>query len=373
MLFLCLGDVTEEYTTRPTTTFEYPTSTVPTTTYSYPTTTEQSTTTETPTTTTETYNKLPENHWSNNLEISRFLQAAVTLDPEIINQELYHSSTFNSYESTSTTNNYDSTTSSQPTTTEEYLTTPRPTPESDQKETINLAESNNGQFLRSGKSYIRTDDNDIIGEQFVLNLPLIPEPLQMKSAKMIFGNLNETSQDIIMEKMRVADKNRSVRKLILLLINTCDLNYNRTLEHARKAILNALINVPFDDQPEEYHSDPVDLDNYSVGNDRVTSSTSTSTEAPTSSTTEYYEETTTYKTVDFVSSRTGKRIDLNTEENGFNFDDGRRNYNEESSTENPSERHLGLDLLPPTENNADKRALELLRSLYSLASRWARK
>lgn len=43
--------------------------------------------------------------------------------------------------------------------------------------------------------------------------------------------------------MKKADKNKTVRRLILLLIQTCDDDYNTTVEESRNALLNALIRM----------------------------------------------------------------------------------------------------------------------------------
>lgn len=66
--------------------------------------------------------------------------------------------------------------------------------------------------------------------------------MQQKANEM-FGSLNDTSADHLMNVMKKADKNKTVRKLILLLIQTCDDDYNKTVEQSRQALLNALIGM----------------------------------------------------------------------------------------------------------------------------------
>ncbi|XP_062564360.1 mucin-2 [Armigeres subalbatus] len=68
------------------------------------------------------------------------------------------------------------------------------------------------------------------------------ETMQRK-ANLMFGDLNETEADHLMNVMKTADTNKSVRRLILLLIQTCDDDYNKTVEDSRKALLNALISM----------------------------------------------------------------------------------------------------------------------------------
>lgn len=68
------------------------------------------------------------------------------------------------------------------------------------------------------------------------------EVMQQKANEM-FGGLNETSVDHLMNVMKKADKSKTVRRLILLLIQTCDDDYNTTVEQSRTALLNALIGM----------------------------------------------------------------------------------------------------------------------------------
>lgn len=66
----------------------------------------------------------------------------------------------------------------------------------------------------------------------------------MAKAKEMFGGLNATSANTLMNVMKQADKNTTVRRLILLLIQTCDDDHNKTLEASRTALLDALIRLP---------------------------------------------------------------------------------------------------------------------------------
>nr|XP_019535307.2 mucin-5AC-like isoform X2 [Aedes albopictus] len=68
------------------------------------------------------------------------------------------------------------------------------------------------------------------------------ETMQRKANQM-FGDLNDSEADHLMNVMKTADTNKSVRRLILLLIQTCDDDYNKTVEDSRKALLNALISM----------------------------------------------------------------------------------------------------------------------------------
>ncbi|XP_053674041.1 uncharacterized protein LOC128724337 [Anopheles nili] len=66
--------------------------------------------------------------------------------------------------------------------------------------------------------------------------------MQQKANEM-FGDLNEAQADRLMNAMKLADNNKSMRRLILLLIRTCDDDPASTNEESRKALLEALIKI----------------------------------------------------------------------------------------------------------------------------------
>lgn len=68
------------------------------------------------------------------------------------------------------------------------------------------------------------------------------ETMQRRANEM-FGGLNETAVGHLMNVMKKADSNQKVRRLILLLIQTCDDDYDKTVEESRKALLDALIGM----------------------------------------------------------------------------------------------------------------------------------
>uniref|UniRef100_A0A1B0EYY9 Uncharacterized protein n=1 Tax=Phlebotomus papatasi TaxID=29031 RepID=A0A1B0EYY9_PHLPP len=68
-----------------------------------------------------------------------------------------------------------------------------------------------------------------------------------RRANEMFGGLNETSVNSLMNVMKKADSNKTVRRLILLLIQTCDEDYTKTVEESRKALLDALIGMDHND------------------------------------------------------------------------------------------------------------------------------
>lgn len=100
----------------------------------------------------------------------------------------------------------------------------------------------------------RNSDNDGVREGKFLPSTAFPTTLRdkqpaeymevmQKKANEMFGSLNDTSATHLLNVMKKANKNKTVRKLILLLIQTCDDDYNTTVEQSRTALLNALIGM----------------------------------------------------------------------------------------------------------------------------------
>uniref|UniRef100_A0A182NVL9 Chitin-binding type-2 domain-containing protein n=1 Tax=Anopheles dirus TaxID=7168 RepID=A0A182NVL9_9DIPT len=67
--------------------------------------------------------------------------------------------------------------------------------------------------------------------------------VMQKKANEMFGDLNDAQADKLMNVMKMADKDKSMRRLILLLIRTCDDDSTNANEESRKALLEALINI----------------------------------------------------------------------------------------------------------------------------------
>ncbi|XP_053686285.1 mucin-3A [Sabethes cyaneus] len=88
---------------------------------------------------------------------------------------------------------------------------------------------------RHGKSNIQSKVGNEESNELI-------ETMQRKANQM-FGDLNDSEADHLMNVMKTAETNKSVRRLILLLIQTCDDDYNKTVEESRRALLNALINM----------------------------------------------------------------------------------------------------------------------------------
>lgn len=256
------------------------------------------------------------------------------------------------------------------------------------------------------------------------------EPMQ-KRANEMFGKLNETQVNHLMNVMKKADENKTVRRLILLLIQTCDGDdHNRTLEASRVALLNALIGM---DEAEDKNEikivssrreksiktttlSSVPITTYkSPEHERYTSSETVSKELDDSEATvlpfeqttfygqslnikelttqDYYYSTTdqettteTPTTTSFPLTTTSSIIELfesnilTDSKPKFRLKSPSTNLRVNSDSESiRHQKSLGTHQQYHSEASSlehkkvDARALELLRSLYSLASRWGKK
>ncbi|XP_050085073.1 uncharacterized protein LOC126570958 [Anopheles aquasalis] len=89
-----------------------------------------------------------------------------------------------------------------------------------------------------------------------------------KKANEMFGNLDDGQVDKLMHAMTLADKNKSMRRLILLLIRTCDDDSSTANEESRKALLDALMNI------DGANSDGFEMQNHRRGKQIGTGTTS---------------------------------------------------------------------------------------------------
>lgn len=259
-----------------------------------------------------------------------------------------------------------------------------------------------------------------------------------KRANEMFGGLNDTQADHLMNVMKQADKNKNVRRLILLLIQTCDDDYNKTVEESRNALLNALIQMDTKDFGSDIHVvktrfggheerrsrieateapapaittyRSADHNKYtsaeatveysyvtstSISDQTTTSHVPTEAETTTNSFPTSYSETTEQTTTDypltststeypttFFSSTTTTTSSTTPAPAPSTTSRKPRTRTRTRVVSSRVQKSLGLseDFVAESSSNygtdnaqnkhSDARALELLRSLYSLASRW---
>ncbi|KZC15103.1 hypothetical protein WN55_06599, partial [Dufourea novaeangliae] len=169
-------------------------------------------------------------------------------------------------------------------------------------------------------------------------------------AENLFGKLNASSTSTLMRVMKQADKNETVRQLVLLLVRHCNDPVNKTMQREKEELLNALLRLPVNEfASEESRNVVAGINQLSVSSKATTrpASRSTSpmvTEPP----------VTTYR------SRKSRRFRTTTENSA--------NLVRRSEKAVTSE---AVNSLQDDQSTAsDNRALELLRSLYTIATKW---
>lgn len=267
---------------------------------------------------------VPNDHWSTSPEVTKLWETTLYVDPQIINRNLGDA------ESNPTTYRPEFSTLPYRTTTE-YP---------DDSEEVDLRFSSTTTENPTDFSFSTlpstTEASDIFTTVIDLGIHTLLNSTELEiassQAQQIFGNLKTTEQDLLIEKMKEAESNSTVRRLILLLVSTCDasLSNNKTVQETRNSILHALLNMPSN----------------------------------------------TVKQPD-LNSRTGKQLTLKREET--------RNIRTTTSipvtTSKPARKISAIrstievpnKIVDVKDVHQDTRALELLRSLYSLAAKWGKK
>ncbi|XP_012141892.2 chitin-binding domain protein thawb isoform X3 [Megachile rotundata] len=165
-------------------------------------------------------------------------------------------------------------------------------------------------------------------------------------AEKLFGKLNVSSTNTLMRVMKQADSNETVRQLVLLLVQHCSDLANQTMQREKEELLKTLLELPVNEfSSEESKNIVAGINQLSLparsNQVRSASTTAVVTDPP----------VTTYR------SRKSRKFRTTTEHSA-NF--VRR---AEKGTTNNS-------LLEDETTVSDNRALELLRSLYTIATKW---
>jgi len=168
----------------------------------------------------------------------------------------------------------------------------------------------------------------------------------------LFGGLNEQEALHLRNVMAKAEHDRQVLSLLLLLIQTCDDHNGKALERSRKHLLNALIDI--------------DSKTHAGGKTSRQRLTTTTNRIPVTTfrrggaaAAEYFTSTTPgYTTTTDLPTTTG--LGAGSYEETTKFEIRVEDLEEATTT-----------TAPLLEVNSDRRALELLKSLYSLASKFS--
>lgn len=175
-----------------------------------------------------------------------------------------------------------------------------------------------------------------------------------KIANKIFGGLNDTEAGHLMNVMKKAKSNKSALHLILLLIQTCDDENGRTIEKSRKSILKSLIQLDNRNDfevvttPHPFAITTFRRDYSPVRTTLASLIESTTTATPSEST------------------KFEIRVDDTTTTENLQSDATTNLVRKTKDVEGQS----GETASTNDHKSSDKRALELLKSLYFLASKY---
>ncbi|KAL9895739.1 chitin-binding domain protein thawb isoform 1-T5 [Glossina fuscipes fuscipes] len=182
-------------------------------------------------------------------------------------------------------------------------------------------------------------------------------------ANKLFGGLNENEALHLKNVMAQAEHNRQVLSLLLLLIQTCDDQNGKALERSRKHLLNALIDMDGKITDETQGKTAYRKETLTTTEKwPITTYRRTGSGEEITTSTAHYPPTTTEQ-----AATTTSAIILSTLSSAFNSDEQTTKF--EIRVEDPEEEILTA-ASSNSDTSSDKRALELLKSLYSLASKF---
>ncbi|KOC66991.1 hypothetical protein WH47_12418, partial [Habropoda laboriosa] len=202
-----------------------------------------------------------------------------------------------------------------------------------------------------------TSTNSLPRESLVTSLlPYTVEPGKLNGteneiAEELFGKLNISSTNTLMRVMKQADSNETVRQLVLLLIRHCSDPANKTMQREKDELLNALLRLPVNEfSSEESRNAVAGINQLNLPAVRSASYVRGASTAP----------LVTEPPVTTFRSRKSRKFRTTTE-NSANI--VRRSEKGVASDGNNS-------LQEDKSTASDNRALELLRSLYTIATKW---
>ncbi|XP_031837546.1 chitin-binding domain protein thawb [Nomia melanderi] len=183
-------------------------------------------------------------------------------------------------------------------------------------------------------------------------------------AENLFGKLNATSSNTLMRVMKQADNNETVRQLVLLLVRHCNDPVNKTMQKEKEELLNALLRLPVNEfAAEESRNIVAGINQLSVSPKAATRPRSATTSlkiATTESKSSTASPLVTEPIVTTYRSRKSRRFRTTTENSANPI---RRSEKVPTSE--------AINSLQEDQTSAsDGRALELLRSLYTIATKW---
>ncbi|KOX80909.1 hypothetical protein WN51_00826, partial [Melipona quadrifasciata] len=177
-------------------------------------------------------------------------------------------------------------------------------------------------------------------------------------AERLFGKLNASSTDALMRVMKQVDNNETVRQLVLLLIRHCRDPADKTLQREREELLNALLRLPVNEfSSEDSRNAVAEINQLGLSANVKSTSRARSADQSTSST-----PLATDPPVTTFRSRKSRRFRTTTENSASIV---RRSEKTAASTDETNSSQGD-----EATSASDNRALELLRSLYTIATKW---
>ena len=333
--------------------------------------------------TTTNFDQTSDGHWTSSPEVTRSWETTVFLNPQLNNQDLAHDSNQQSTLGPRLTDSKQF--NSIPN--QEFLTTDvssEVTPKNFDSSTLWPWMSNNNDSptaftllppafstentatpnptYTTSSSITTTITSSITSTNAGLQETLVPKSVinvtenEIEKAEEMFGRLNASTSNTLMKVIKQADNNATVRQLVLLLISHCNGPMNKTMEEEKEQLLNALLKLPVNEfTSEESREIIAGISKFSVpiGSIRIDTQSDGIRSTQSSS-------TATEPSITTFRSRHGRKFKPTTSSPDANHPSSSNFGNAESQN----------SLVEDEASASDNRALELLRSLYSIAAKW---
>ncbi|XP_043484225.1 putative uncharacterized protein DDB_G0282133 isoform X2 [Leptopilina heterotoma] len=337
-----------------------------------------------PYTTTTSPVETPNDHWTSSPEVTRLWETTVFLDPQRINHDLIHDQLSTSGPrladptqfNTNPSQELLATDASNSVTPQNFITdssTPWQWSPNDNDSpttftllpsaysTENTATPNPIYTTITSVTSSVTSTNPGTQETHIPNSRISDSVInitenEIEKAQEMFGKLNSSSSNTLMKVMKQADNNATVRQLVLLLISHCNGPMNKTMEEEKEHLLNALLKLPVNEFTSEESREIIagigrlnlplgnNDDNLKSDKSRVIQTFIAVTEP----------SITTFR------NRQGRKFKSTTPVPDTEY----------HSSSNPAIAESRSALVEDETSLSDSRALELLRSLYSIAAKW---
>lgn len=327
-------------------------------------------------TTTTTPVETPNDHWTSSPEVTRLWETTVFLDPQRINHDLIHDQLSTSGPRLADPTQFNANPSQELLATDasngvtpQNFITDSSTPwqwssnDNDSPTTFTLLPSAystentatpNPTYTTSSSVTI-TSTNPTSHETHVPNSVINITENEIEKAHEMFGKLNTSSSNTLMKVMKQADNNATVRQLVLLLISHCNGPMNKTMEEEKEHLLNALLKLPVNEFTSEESREII----AGIGRLNLPLKKNNGVKSEQSRNTQTFIAVTEPSITTF-RNRQGRKFKSTTPVPDTQY----------HSSSNPVIAESRSALVEDESSISDSRALELLRSLYSIAAKW---